>query len=53
MDWRIRRVTLASTRAAPWLELFGRVATPGWVVWGNAIEREVVGGALRELFDTT
>jgi N6-adenosine-specific RNA methylase IME4 len=30
------------------LELFGRVTTPGWVVWGNEIERTLFNAAAFE-----
>ena len=36
---------------APRLELFGRRQTPGWVVWGNEVERDQLHQGVEELLD--
>lgn len=34
------RALVERVSPGPWLELFGRAAVPGWVVWGNQVPRE-------------
>jgi len=36
---------------APRLELFGRRQVPGWVVWGNEVERDELHQGVGELLD--
>jgi N6-adenosine-specific RNA methylase IME4 len=33
----------------PYLEMFGRSISPGWVVWGNQIERTIFDHAIKEV----
>ena len=37
----IVRDLIEKVSPAPYLELFARVASPGWTVWGNEIERDL------------
>jgi len=37
---------------APRLELFGRRQAPGWVVWGNEVERDQLHQSVEELLDS-
>jgi len=43
------RSLIEKASPGPRLELFGRRPAPGWVVWGNAIERTVFDAGVEEL----
>jgi len=44
------RSLIEKASPGPRLELFGRRPAPGWVVWGNEIERTVFDAGVEELF---
>lgn len=43
------RQMIEKASPGPYLEMFGRRTAPGWVVWGNQIERTMFDASVREI----